>query len=166
MAFGDEQGHLADAKGVRHLHALLSRPHQPVSALTLAGLADGLRREDTDAGPMLDDAALRAYRRRLDELEAECDLADRTGDADRMRAADDERAALIAELSRATGLGGRTRRAGSEVERARLNVTRTLRDAITRIEAQCPELTAHLNEAVITGTQCVYQPQTPVAWQL
>ena len=166
VAFGDEQGHLADAKGVRHLHALLSRPHQPVSALTLAGLADGLRREDTDAGPMLDDAALRAYRRRLDELEAECDLADRTGDADRMRAADDERAALIAELSRATGLGGRTRRAGSEVERARLNVTRTLRDAITRIEAQCPELTAHLNEAVITGTQCVYQPQTPVAWQL
>jgi hypothetical protein len=40
--------------------------------------------------------------------------------------------ALGAELSRAMGLGGRDKRAGSAAERARINVQRRLRDVIRR----------------------------------
>jgi hypothetical protein len=35
--------------------------------------------------------------------------------------------ALLQELARGTGLGGKARRAGSPTEKARLNVTRTIR---------------------------------------
>ncbi|MEO8214123.1 MAG: hypothetical protein ABI560_13065, partial [Myxococcales bacterium] len=54
-----------------------------------------------------------------------------------------ERAALLGELARATGLGGRPRRTGSPGEKARLNVTRTIRHAISYLSTTVPELAAH-----------------------
>jgi hypothetical protein len=88
-------------------------------------------------------------------------------DIGRAQQLDAQRAALIAELSRATGLGGRPRTLGaSTTERARKAVTGRLREAIRRIEAVLPELGAHLNRSVITGTTCRYEPVKPLAWRL
>lgn len=67
-----------------------------------------------------------------------------------------ERDALIAELSRAFGLGGRARRLGDEQERARKAVTARVRDAVGRIEAVHPSLGAHLRASVRTGAWCSY----------
>lgn len=75
-----------------------------------------------------------------------------------------ERDALIAELKRATGLGGRPRRPGSPAETARLNVTRTIRHAITDLSTKVPELAAHLDESIVTGVSCCYEPHTNIAW--
>jgi hypothetical protein len=69
-----------------------------------------------------------------------------------------ERDAITAELKRAVGLGGRLRKVGSLTERARVNVTRRLRDAVTRIADVHPELGRHLSDAVRTGTHCDYRP--------
>jgi hypothetical protein len=60
----------------------------------------------------------------LDDAEARHDAA-RHANAKRST----ERDALLKELARATGLGGKPRRAGSPTEKARLNVTRTIRHA-------------------------------------
>ena len=57
-------------------------------------------------------------------------------DADGQAKRSAERDALIAELKRATGLGGRPRRSGSPAEKARLNVTRTIRHAIADLSAK------------------------------
>ena len=75
-----------------------------------------------------------------------------------------ERDALIAELKRATGLGGRPRRSGSPAEKARLNVTRTIRHAITDLSTTVPELAAHLDESIVTGVSCCYEPRINIAW--
>jgi hypothetical protein len=75
-----------------------------------------------------------------------------------------EREALIAELKRATGLGGRPRRSGSSAEKARLNVTRTIHHAITELATKLPELAAHLDESIVTGVSCCYEPRTNIAW--
>jgi hypothetical protein len=75
-----------------------------------------------------------------------------------------ERDALIAELKRATGLGGRPRRSGSQSEKARLNVTRTIRHAITDLAARAPELAAHLDESIVTGVSCCYEPRAKIVW--
>ena len=61
-------------------------------------------------------------------------------------------------------LGGRPRRTGSPTERARLNVTRTIRHAITHLSTALPELAAHLDESVATGVSCCYEPRTNIAW--
>jgi len=80
---------------------------------------------------------------------------------------DNERSALISELSRAAGLGGRTRALGSSTtERARKAVTARLRGAISRISAVLPELGTHLDRSVLTGTSCRYEPTQQVTWTL
>jgi hypothetical protein len=75
-----------------------------------------------------------------------------------------ERDALVKELARATGLGGKPRQASSPTEKARLNVTRTIRHAITFLATALPDLAAHLDESISTGVSCRYEPRTNIAW--
>lgn len=88
-----------------------------------------------DTGPLLDAAARNTCRRRIRELDSELAAADRAGDSTAAEQAHQEPQALIGELRRATGLAGHPRRATDDAERARVNVTRTLRAAINRITA-------------------------------
>ena len=82
--------------------------------------------------------------------------------------ADAERDFLVRELSRAVGLGGRDRRAGSASERARSGVTRAIRQAMARINEHNAELGQHLQRAIRTGTYCSYLPDTrvPAHWDI
>jgi hypothetical protein len=58
---------------------------------------------------VVDDAAAAAYRARLGRLAVELDHADTVGDQAAAIRAEDERQAILAELSRAQGLAGRSR---------------------------------------------------------
>jgi hypothetical protein len=155
--------HLPDLKGLADLAVLLARPGADVHVLELAG---GGHRE-RDSGTLLDATARAAYRRRLAELDE--DLADARADHDlgRTQHLDAQRAALIAELARAAGLGGRDRPLGaSTTERARKAVTARLREAIGRIATVHPELGAHLDRSVLTGTVCRYDPAGLFTWDI
>jgi pimeloyl-ACP methyl ester carboxylesterase len=92
--------------------------------------------------------------------------ADRGGDSTAAERAHAERQAVISELRRATGLAGRPRRAVADAERARVNVTRTIRAAIDRITAAAPIAGAHLQSSIRTGTACRYEPSAggPSRW--
>ncbi|HJP79980.1 MAG TPA: ATP-binding protein [Pseudonocardiaceae bacterium] len=165
LVAGSEQARLRDGRGLHYLHALLSAPGKDISALDLVAGGAGLAPTTTD--PLLDDTARAAYRTRLAALDDELDAADATGDADRARRAEQERQAILAELRRSTGLGGRARQTTAEAERARVNVTRTLRTAIDRIAAKAPKAGAHLRESVRTGLACRYDPAPggPARWR-
>ncbi|QJY47403.1 ATP-binding protein [Pseudonocardia broussonetiae] len=159
----DVTAHLPDLKGLADLAALLARPGRDVHVLELAGAGN----RERDSGTLLDATARATYRHRLAELDE--DLADARADHDAGRAQqlDVQRDALIAELGRAAGLGGRGRALGtSTTERARKAVTARLRDAIGRIASVHPGLGAHLDRAVVTGTVCRYEPADPCTWQL
>jgi hypothetical protein len=80
---------------------------------------------------------------------------------------DGQRAALIAGLSHATGLAGRPRPLGtSTTERTRKAVTARLREAIHRVRTVLPELGAHLDRSILTGTTCRYEPAEHLTWTL
>ena len=162
--FNGTNVHVPDLKGLWHLRELVSRPREFVPALALIGASSEEPIPRGDTGPLLDREALRQYRRRLAELDDELDDAVVHGDANRQAKRSAERDALIAELKRATGLGGRPRRSGSPAEKARLNVTRTIRHAITDLSTKVPELAAHLDESIVTGVSCCYEPLTNIAW--
>ncbi|HEY7102530.1 MAG TPA: AAA family ATPase [Mycobacteriales bacterium] len=162
LGYAGREVHLADAKGLHDLATLLANPGAEVTAYRLWG-GPG---EPPGADPVLDEPARAAYRRRLGELDELLDAADARGDpaaSDRARA---ERSALLAELSAATGLGGRRRRLGDEDERARKAVTARIRDVLRRIRAVHPELADHLDASVSTGTACRYTPAEPTRWRL
>jgi len=156
--------HMPDLKGLWHLRELLARPHQPVAALSLIGATSDEPLATADTGPVLDREALRQYRQRLAELDAGIDAAALRGDHKREAAWAAEREALIAELKRATGLGGRPRRSGSPAEKARVNVTRTIRHAIGELASSAPDLAAHLEESIVTGVSCCYEPRVDILW--
>ncbi len=80
------------------------------------------------------------------------------GDVASAEAAQDEHEALVKELSRAVGLGGKARRAGAAGERARIATQKRLREAIRKIAELDAELGAHLDSAIRTGTFCAYRP--------
>jgi hypothetical protein len=153
---------VSDAIGMGQLARLLDAPGRELAATDLAGSPDAPP-PARDLGPALDATAKRAYRQRIAELQREIDEADAFADPERASRARLEMDALLAELRRAVGLGGRDRPQGSGDERARVNVARTLRRAIAAIERAVPDLGAHLSVSVRTGRFCAYDPEPAAA---
>jgi hypothetical protein len=150
---------LRDSRGLQMLARLVATPGQEIHVLDLMGASNGDEVADAgDAGEMLDERSRREYRRRIAELREELEEAETLNDLAGAEAAREEMETLGAELSRAFGLGGRARRAGSNVERARVNVQRRLKHALERISRECPSAGKHLDWAVRTGSFCSYQP--------
>jgi tetratricopeptide (TPR) repeat protein len=155
---GDDSFKLKDTKGVRLLARLVAQPGASIHALDLSGTpADGTI-DVGDAGEILDATAKAQYRRRVEELRAEIEEAQSFNDSGREERAREELEIITAELSKAFGLGGRSRRSGSAAERARVNVQRRLKDAVRRIAEQSPEAGKHLDWALETGMYCTYDP--------
>lgn len=169
LTFAGRSVPLRDAKGLRDLAVLLAAPGRDVAAADLAAglasaVAPGLAALGAD--PVLDDRARAAYRARLARLDEELAEADTHQDVERSARLAAERDALIGELARATGLGGRPRRLGDVTERARSTVTARIRDAIGRIERVHPELGRHLRASIVTGARCSYRPAETVRWSI
>lgn len=186
VGWKDRPLRLKDSKGCAYLVHLLRHPTAEFHALDLVG-GLGRHREDDDAGgadpdvdaaglrivasddagELLDDRAKATYRRRLDELRAELDAAKAAGRVDVAEAAEREIASLAAELTRAVGLHGRSRRAASAAERARQSVTKTTRAVVERIRQSDAALGTLLSRCIRTGTFCSYEPDpaAPIAWE-
>lgn len=182
LHFAGRDARLKDLLGLRYLARLLAEPGREFHSLDLVAVeqgslptvprADGSR-EGLDSGaggglPVLDDQARDAYRRRLAEVDEDIDDAAHANDVARLELAERDRDYLVEELSRAVGLGGRHRSVGSDAERARTSVTRSIRYALARIAEHHAPLARHLEICVNTGTYCSYTPDplAPVEWQL
>ena len=155
---------LPASKGLTYLSVLLAAPGVERHALDLVDRAEGGggevdRRRLGDAGEVIDSAARRAYRLRIEVLRSEIDDAVAGGELGRAEDLHVELEALVAQLAAAFGLGGQPRRVSSAAERARLNVTRALRSAIARIGTSLPEPAAVLDRGVRTGLYCAFAPE-------
>ena len=159
-----------DLKGFRHIERLLAEPGREFHAADLVRLDAGSDpRVHVERGlPVLDDVAKAAYRRRLDDIDE--DIADARAANDLVRAelAERDREYLVAELTRAAGLGGRDRVVHDASERARVSVTRSIRYSLARLAESSPAVANHLQQHVQTGTFCVYLPDSlhRVEWTL
>jgi tetratricopeptide (TPR) repeat protein len=181
ITFAEHTTRVRDVIGIRYLARLLGEPGREFHVLDLVSVERGdttavsdaagrglLHAASGDAGALLDGRAKDAYRRRLAEITDDIEEARTLGDVEREAQAEGERDFLLRELSRAVGLGGRDRRAGSAAERARASVTRAVRSAIRRLREHDPRLAEHLDRTIRTGTYCIYlpDPRVPAAWQL
>lgn len=177
IAFYGDAFRLRDSKGLRHLSVLLAAPGQEFHSLELVMTARADARPEGygpaelssgtgDAGAILDERAKTEYRYRLRDLESELAEAENWNDSERASRLREEIDFLVRELGAAVGLGGRDRRAASNAERARVNVTRAIKAALERIAEHSPTLGRHLSVTIRTGTFCAYQPdpRVPVTW--
>jgi hypothetical protein len=172
ISFGEQAVLMRDLKGFRYIERLLADPGREFHVLDLVAIEGGSpsspRTADSDyatatlgfGGGMaiIDDEARDAYRRRLADVDADIEEATSMNDLGRVELAQRDREYLIAELTAAVGLGGRSRTVGGTAERARTSVTRSIRYALARLAEHHPALATHLEQSVHTGTYCVYSP--------
>ncbi|MFO0602277.1 MAG: AAA family ATPase [Polyangiales bacterium] len=154
-ALRGREARVRDSRGMQLLARLVARRGEALHVLALAS-DEGAALADGGAGPMLDAAAVRAYRARVEALDEALEEAERHRDLGRAERAREEREALQRELARALGLGGAARAAGSACERARVNVQRRLRDAVERLRAADAAIARHVEQNLRTGTWCRY----------
>ena len=183
-------GHVTRVKhgvGLAYLAHLLARPGTEVHVMDLVGAVEGTGAAPRAAAPaasereaagintdhtyeaVLDATARNAYKSRLRELQAEIERAERDNDPERASRARTEFDFLASELTGAMGLGGRARTSGgSSAERARVSVTKAVKAALKRIDAQHPALGQHLERTIHTGAFCAYtpDPRAPIDWVL
>jgi hypothetical protein len=119
-----------------------------------------------DAGEVLDTHAIRDYKLRVTDLKQEITEAQAFNDIERKDRLQRELDFLLHELSAGLGKQGRPRRVCSDAERARVNVTRNLRDIIKKVSRHNPALGQHFTRTIRTGTFCSYRPdiQFPRTW--
>lgn len=119
VSFEHEVAHVGEVRGLHDLACLLGKPREDIHCALLAG-------QPPDAGSgveILDEQARRAYRTRLREIETELAKAESANDSGRAERLEGEKDQLLAEMRKATGLGGRSRKMGDAAERARTAVT-------------------------------------------
>ncbi len=195
VALGSAVARLKHGKGLAYIFSLLEHPGAEFHVLDLVAQAarlypsevraigaSGALPEDEeelagagihlgslgDAGEMLDEQARHAYRHRLTELHERFEEARQFNHLEQAAEIEREIDALTAELSRAVGLGGRSRRSASAAERARQSVTHAIRTTVERIGDNLPALGASLSRTIKTGIYCSYQPEPDgaISWDL
>ena len=168
IGWADSQVVLRDLKGLKYIARLLADPGREFHAVELVQSGqEAAGSERGNAGiVVLDEAAKRAYRRRLVDIDDDIADAEATNDLGRVELARRDREYLVAELRRAVGLLGRDRTVLDDGERARVSVTRSIRYSLARLAEVSPAVSAHLQQHVHTGTFCSYQPDAlqPVTW--
>ncbi len=169
IEFDGETGRVAHLKGMTVLELLLAAPRRQFHALELSAVIDnvtggiggeplGTLREAS--APILDDQAYGEYRKRIRELQEEIDESESSQLGTNSEAAHRELDALLDELQRATGIGGKARQTANNSERARVRITKSIRTAVARISEVAPAAGHHLTTSLSTGAFCGYDPGT------
>ncbi|MBY0274944.1 hypothetical protein K2Z84_06365, partial [Candidatus Binatia bacterium] len=170
VGWSDRPLFVRHAVGLVYVAHLLARPAEEVHVSDLVRLVASGRPSATsrvgddlavasdlgDGGPLLDPVAKEQYRRRIAELEVEIDEADDFRDLGRAERLRGELEFVRRELARGVGLGGQDRLATAAVERARVAVTKAIRYALRKIEAQDAAFASDLDLVIRTGTYCAY----------
>jgi hypothetical protein len=156
ITHGTRSFRLKHTRGLAMLAQLVDNPGREVHALSLGTDTDP--GDLGDAGPAVDARAVRAYRERIEALRDRERTAEMLADADAADRARSEIDELAHHLSAALGLGGKDRKVSSAAERARVNVQRRIKDAITRIAREDAELGRYLSLCIRTGTFSIFQP--------
>ena len=191
LAYGGTVCRLKDAKGLHYIAFLLRYPGREFHTIELVATVGKRQRPATTAteavqskdqltaphlsvkgmggtGTLLDASTKAAYKRRLDDLREEIEEAQRFNDLERITQAQAELDLLTEELAAAVGSDGRAGKAASAAERARLNVTKSIKAALRAIKKNHPPLGQHFATSIRTGTFCSYTPDPtrPLSWTL
>jgi tetratricopeptide (TPR) repeat protein len=143
---------LKNGKGLSYLEQLVLHAGRELHVLVLVGAEHA----GGDAGAILDARAKAEYQARIELLDDRIEQARSLGDERGVERARSELDAVAEQLASAVGLGGRDRHAASNVERARINVQRRLKDTIASISALDAPLGRYLSATVKTGTFCSF----------
>lgn len=153
---------LPDLKGLHDIAKLLAQPDSDIHCSELMETESSM--DETHF--RMDRKALQEYKLRLDAIHHELDEAEDANDLGRKQRLIDERDALLDHLAKNSGIGGKSRKLGSQSERARAAVTLRIRNVIKKIGQTNQSLAKHLSNSIRTGVFCSYSPEEAPEWVL
>ncbi|MGQ9915699.1 MAG: hypothetical protein ACUVQQ_15275 [Thermogutta sp.] len=164
--FGQE-GHFKDRVGFQYIAKLLAAPAGAVAMMELVGGVEGGIRV-TAGDKVLDATALKSYRERLAEIKAEIEEARRDNDLGALENLTREKQSILDELKSATGLGGKGRKLGDDLNRVRSRIANALERAFRALEkGGLKKLANHFRLTISAeGKTCVYRPDARPDWSL
>jgi hypothetical protein len=119
----------------------------------------------SDAGPQLDVKAIQSYRLRVQELNAELEMARNNNDLGKIEKLEEEKGWISSELTNAHGLGGRIRKLNDDRNRVRNRVCNAIQRALKKIRQHDKTLFEHLHRPVLNlGHSISYTPRTDLSW--
>jgi len=157
---------IGDSVGMTYICRLLQSGGQDIHAATLRGAGTGKDNPIVlgSAGEVIGDRARREYRERITEIDEDLAEAESNHDLARKDRLNEEREALIKEITRSTGLHGENREASSDRERARQSVSAAIHRALKAIKKEHEPLWQHLTNSLKIGEFLSYQPDQPTTW--
>jgi TolB-like protein len=161
IAFLGQSVVLPEIKGFHDLLQLLLRQGEEIHCSELMGVTSTSNEEVA-----FDQEAKNNYKKRIQALQEDLAEAESLQYYEKAEKISCELDQLIEHVTQATGMGGRTRKLNSNVERSRAAVTLRIRSAIKKIGQAQPDLGKHLKNAIKTGTFCSYQPEHEMNWVL
>jgi hypothetical protein len=153
---GDHAALVPHTIGMCYLAEMISHPEVEIAAVALSSGYAGPCPSISDQ-LVLDPRAKAEYRRRIEELQEEVDDADACADLERAARARAELDRYVEELTRSTGLAGRSRSFADDAERARIAVRKAIKRALATITEADPELGREIGSRVVTGARCVFR---------
>jgi hypothetical protein len=169
---------LPDGKGVCRLARVLSSGVDGISSLALVAdhaasepgalstahpqelhASDTVERDEE----VVDKKALAAYRRRLEEIDAEREEMREAGDSDGLSRLEEEREQILNAVREAAGMNGRVRRSGPAV-RARKAASNSLTATLEAIRSVNPTAYAHMEPRLKRGAICHYNADAGEQW--
>lgn len=152
-------------QGLQYVRMLLETPGVDVPAVDLAAAIAGAPVVE-DAGVLVDQQALTAYRRRVRELDEAIERAEAGADHDLTGDLRAERDTVIAD-ARSGGMTA-AQRGATQPERTRVAVRQAITAALARLELHDGEVAQALRATIHTGSSCRYEPDPfrPVEWRV
>lgn len=161
LEYANQSVIVKDAKGLHDIAKLLQYPEKQIHCSELMGII-----LDSPGNKTLDTKAIGDYKKRIRDLQSQMEEAEDVGDGIVYNKLREEYESLLAYLSKAMGMGGRARKTGSSLEKARSAVTWRIRTTIKKIEKANPQLGKHLSNSIKTGTFCSYVPESTHNWTI
>ncbi|MEA3278357.1 MAG: hypothetical protein U9Q81_24300 [Pseudomonadota bacterium] len=137
--------------------------HSPMSEAQLGEM--GLSVGDLGhAGDVLTPEGKQRLEADVRRIQDRIDDAVELGDQEKQAELEAQQEEILRHIATQSGLGGRTRKASSAIEKIRTSVTKRIKADIKKISKTIPDLGRHLDQAIHTGTHCQYSPHPRVDW--
>ena len=165
ISFEGKSIHLTDTVGLKYIARLLREPNRAFPLLDLHEQVTGVNSlvAKGTSGELLTQETRAVYKSRYCELEAELQTAEANNDLGQGEKLQIEMHELQQEVSRSTGIGGRSRE-NSDFERIRKKISEAITRDINRIGKSHQGLSTHLSNCITKGVVCRYQPDSEKDW--
>lgn len=173
---------LKKSNGLHYLHIMLKHPHKSFTANDLYNICnpsnpihadvnsiteqlDSLHtsNDTAQADYIIDEDTLISLRNAIADLDEEIETAINTEDLTTAEELEKKREGLIACIHETTYKGKR-KKFTTDSDSRRVTVTQSIDRAIKTISKADSKLQKHLEDAIITGAECVYRPITDMSW--